>query len=119
MCVLDFLALLTTAGAAARLTRLATADSITQRPRTALLVRVAHPRRLRDQAALGHEIPPPTPVRAWFLELLTCPWCLSVWIAALLVPLALLLGDHPAYLATTSVLAVSYIVGWLADNERE
>lgn len=119
MFVLDLLTLTATIGATARLTRLATTDTITDRPRTALLTRIAQPARLRAQAAKGRDIPPPTPLRGALLTLATCPWCLSFWIALVLVPLAALTDGHPLYLAPALVLTASYLTGWLADQERD
>lgn len=119
MFVLDLITLTATIGATARLTRLATTDTITELPRTAILARIAQPARLRARAAKGHDIPPPTPLRGTLLTLATCPWCLSFWIALLLVPIAFLAAGHPAYLAPALVLTASYITGWLTDQERD
>jgi len=117
--VLDLLTLAATIGATARLTRLATTDTLLDRPRTALLARIAQPRRHRQQAAQGHDIPPPTPTRSMLITLFTCHWCLGFWIACALTATAALIGHHPAYQLPALALTVSYATGWLADQERD
>lgn len=116
---MDFVTLITAIGAAARLTRLATTDTLLDRPRAALLHRIAQPKHLRTQAQQGHDIPPPTPLRNLALTLATCHWCLGVWVSSATIALAALYGHHPAYQIPALVLAVSYATGWLADQERD
>lgn len=117
--MLELVTLITATGAAARLTRLATTDVLLDRPRTALLSRIAQPKHLRTQAQQGHDIPPPTPLRNTLLTLFTCHWCLGFWISSATITLAVLYGHHPAYQLPALALAVSYATGWLADQERD
>lgn len=109
--------LLLTLGAAARLTRLAVSDTITEPVRTWVLVRVARSRRQRAEIADTGRADPPTPVRQWLLDLLQCHWCLGVWITAAVVATAFLYGHTPAWQITATVLALAYALGWLADQE--
>lgn len=82
----------------ARLTGLITADEITKKPRKAIL------RRLDEDSEIG--------------TLLTCQWCMSVWIAAVVVPVAALWGDRPLLLVPAGVLAASQVTGMLSDLGR-
>ena len=109
---------LVTLGAAARITRLVTRDTITQPVRTAVLYN-------RDQrAALRREEPvPPSPrpnvarARAWLYALVTCDWCSSVWVSAGVVATAWAVGPHPVLVFLATVLSISYVVGWVAMHE--
>lgn len=48
----------------------------------------------------------------WFFSsLLTCPWCASVWIAAVFAPIGYYFGDHPAFVVFAVASAASYITG--------
>lgn len=109
--------LLLALGAAARLTRLAVSDTITERPRLALLSRVARSRAQRRAIAETGEAAPPTPIRQFFLDLLQCHWCLGFWIAGAVVASAYLYGHTLYWQAAATVLALSYALGWLADQE--
>lgn len=117
--MLDLALLAATIGAAARTTRLATADTITHPLRSAILTRIAQNRTNRRAIARGEDVDPPTGARAWLLELATCHWCMGFWITAAAVALAYTTGHTLAYQATVTILAASYLVGWLADNERD
>lgn len=116
---MDHVTLALTIGAAARLTRLAVSDAITEPARTAITARIAQPRRNRRAAERGEPIPPPTPARAWALTLAGCHWCLGFWITGATIATAYAFATHPAWQATALVLSASYLVGWLADNERD
>lgn len=70
------------------------------------------------------------PVRAWvertagpdskIAYLLSCPWCASVWIAAVVMPLAYLSagGTYTAFEVLASIAAASYIAA-MADRFLE
>lgn len=110
---------LITLGAAARLTRLVTRDTITHPVRRAVLYNRA------QRAALRREEPVPAParpraaqIRAWLYQLVTCDWCTSVWVAAAVTALAWACGPHPALVAIGSLLSISYVIGWLSDLHR-
>lgn len=113
--------LLLALGATARLTRLVTTDTLTERPRAALLALIAQPRRIRRSVGPGVVIPPPTRLRAALVTLLQCPWCISFWIACAVLAAAHAATLHPwAHTATAllaAALTLSYFTGWLADNE--
>jgi hypothetical protein len=79
-------------GATARLVRLAQTDTILDRPR----------RRL--QHALGDR-------KA--AELLWCPWCLSVWVGALVAASWAAWGDRTWWLAAGAALTASMATGLL------
>lgn len=109
---------LITIGAAARLTRLATRDTIT----AGLRDRVLYTREQRAAQRAGEPLPPPASdraarVRLWLHNLVTCDWCAGLWISTLVVLLAVLVGPHPVVLTLGAALAVSYAVGWLAGHE--
>ena len=89
---MTFLALLLLTGATARLVRLVQTDTILDRPRWW----VSH--RIRDRK-VG--------------ELLLCPWCLSIWVAAVLVVTWVHWGDTRWWEATTAALTVSMATGLL------
>jgi len=48
----------------------------------------------------------------------TCPWCVSVWVAGLSAPLIWLWGDTPAVLIPALALAASQVTGMLAPLGR-
>lgn len=87
--------------AVARVTGLVTADEITATPRDRL---VAHlpPNRLGE--ALEY--------------LVTCPWCVSIWVAALTAPLVWLWGDTAWVQVPLVALAASQVAGMVAPLGR-
>lgn len=114
---MDILGFAIAAFAAARLTRLATADTITAPLRDPVLARVLRSRAERAALTEGEELPPPTTARSYIYTLLTCHWCLGFWIALATVLLYLHFGEHIVYQIAAMTLAVSYVIGWFADNE--
>jgi hypothetical protein len=64
-------------------------------------------------------VPRDAVVRRWegrpVAELVTCPWCVSVWLAAGIVTARLLLPGPWTLLAL--VLAFSAVAGWLSERE--
>lgn len=81
--------------AVARITRLITSDVIFAGPRGRALKRVG----LNSRAAY----------------LMTCDWCMSMWVAAPLTTVAWWAGHTPWYLIPVTALAASYVAGWLAQ----
>lgn len=86
--------------AVARVTGLITLDEITKSARDRVLAR------------LDEDNPP-----RWSY-LLTCPWCVSVWIAAATAPLAYWLGDSPWLLVPALALAMSQLTGMASGLGR-
>lgn len=84
-------------GATARLTRLLTVDE---------LPLVARPRdKIIDRYGTDH----------WLSYLVTCPWCLGMWVAAAVFPAAFLAGDSlwfqvPAGILTLAMAASAVVV---------
>ena len=91
--------LLLGAAATARLSRLATRDTIFEQQRLAYL---------RRMDAEGH------PKLA---ELAVCPWCISVWIGTAVAVAAQ--RDVPGYRLVTSALAFSLAAGVVAELGEE
>jgi hypothetical protein len=48
-----------------------------------------------------------------------CGWCISVWVAAVVVPTAYYLGDQDWYLIIASILTASHFTGFLAASEPD
>lgn len=114
----DLITLFLALGAAARITRLVVADTITAPLRNWALPRIARSRKERDLIARTGEASPPTGVRGALVTLLTCHWCAGMWVSAAIVPAAVVFGDHPAFQIPAAILTVAYLVGFLADQER-
>ena len=51
--------------------------------------------------------------------LLTCQWCMSIWVAALVMPVAWFWGQSPWALVPALVLAASQLTGMLAGLGRK
>lgn len=123
--------------AVARLTRLVIEDRILQAPRTKLASRLwywsvpwsdVHARRASDPLMA---VDSPTVVR-WRLArervavgaekpltvyMLTCPWCVSIYIGAVAAPLAYFWGALPWLFVPALALAFSYFTGFAAGRE--
>ena len=109
--------------AAHRLTRLVTADVITQRPRD-FLVGWSYRRRGRPE---DHVEDPPVsgwadyaetdPDAPWLAELLTCRWCASIWIGSGIVAARRLAPVPWGYVARG--LAASSAAALLASIEED
>lgn len=84
--------------ATARITRLVNDDTLTERPRTWLILRLN-----------GHE-------NAQYL--ITCPWCVSVYVGAALAGAWAWLGTPTWFMGSLAALAASYVTGWLAENGK-
>ena len=116
--------------AVARLTRLLTLDRLTEAPRERLIVavwtrawmpwaRVEHPeedehmQRNRachmGSAARADDADPPL-----LAYLLTCPWCVSIYVGAVAAPLAWFWGSSPWLAIPALALAFSQVTGVLA-----
>lgn len=85
---------LLTLGAAARLTRLVTDDYITRHIRAFFI------RRLGPDNDLSY--------------LVTCPWCMSMYIGGGMFTLAWFYGWHPTFIIATAALTASYLIGTVA-----
>lgn len=114
----DLITLILAVGAAARITRLVVADTITEPLRGWALPRIARSRAERRRIAQGQDAAPPTGVRSALITLATCHWCSGMWVAAAVAPTAFFFGDHPAFQLPAAVLTVAYLVGLLADQEN-
>lgn len=121
--------------AVARVTRLITADRLTEAPRRRIAVRLwgRHisdadvAKRYTGMAAQGHH----ATARRWMAEerldgraepplsvyLLTCPWCASIYVAAVAAPIAYWWGTAPWFLVPALALALSHVTGLLAKGE--
>jgi hypothetical protein len=95
-------ALVVYALAVARVTGLITQDEITRPARDWLLARL-------DDTG---------PARA-VAYLITCPWCASIYVAAVAAPIAWLWGWHLALLLPALVLAASQVTGVLSSAGRD
>lgn len=86
-----------TALAVARVTRLIVADYITAKPRQRLVLRWG--------------------VHSMRSYLITCPWCMSLWVAAVAAPVAFWFGDTAWYQVPALGLALSQTVGILTRGD--
>jgi len=105
-------------GSVARLTRLASEDTITQPIRDVLLFN----RQQRKAMQAGHDAPAPkrrwaSRLRVWVHGLVTCPWCVSIWLAAGVVACFWAWHDTTWMTAIGLGLTASYVTGWLAGHE--
>lgn len=89
--------------AVARITGLIVADVIFDGPRSALL---------------GRLDPRPATLGAFVAGLLTCPWCVSIWVAAAASPAVWWFGDRPWLLIPAIGLAFSQVVGMTSEIGR-
>ena len=101
--------------AVARVTRLINADRVTQRPRDWLTLRLWK-RYTGDWSAAAHALADPKAEPPLSVYLLTCPWCVSIYVAAVVAPAAYWWGDRPWLLVPALALAFSHITGLLAKN---
>lgn len=115
--------------AVARITRLIVADKVLERPRRAVIlsawlraypwVRAEEPddptqqRKNLAMVMANHADNPPM-----LAYLVVCPWCVSIWVGAVMAPLALAWGTRWWMLAPALALAFSHITGFLATKER-
>jgi hypothetical protein len=97
------LLLLIYALAVARVTGLIVADSITEPARDRLTVW------LDDR---------PHTLGAAITTLITCPWCVSIWVAFIASPLVWFFGEHPIMLVPAIALAFSQVTGMTASLGR-
>ncbi|MCL7377471.1 DUF1360 domain-containing protein [Streptomyces sp. 35G-GA-8] len=94
---MDTLTLVLAALATARLTRLITADRITEAPRNWII------RRLPRESLLSY--------------LLVCAWCSSIYVGAGMGVAWWAWGGDRWFAAATAALAFSYVTGWLSGRE--
>jgi hypothetical protein len=99
----DAVPLLVYALAVARVTGLITTDTITESARNALI---------------GWLDDRPRTLGAFVATLITCPWCASVWVAAVAAPLAWLWGYEPVLLVPALALAFSQVTGMISNLGR-
>jgi hypothetical protein len=117
--------------AVARVTRLITADKITEPLRTRIMVALCAARRYPGHD-MGHEstlqLGQVQKVMAiermqdngeapMSVYMLGCPWCASIYVAALAAPVVFWWGLSPWFLVPALALAFSYITGFLAGKE--
>lgn len=99
MGLMDTITLLLTVLATARLTRLVTADRITERPRLALVNWAI----TREHDAVEY--------------LITCPWCVSIYAGTGIGAAWWAWGDARWFTAAAAALAASHVTGLLASRE--
>jgi hypothetical protein len=105
--------------ATARVTRLVTADRLTEAPRervTSWLWQRAVRRDAIRARVLGMR--PATTEEPLAAYLATCPWCASIWIGAVAAPLIWAWGEHPWLWVPALALALSEVTGLLARGEN-
>lgn len=95
---MDPVAFVAMALAVARLTGLITEDKITEPVRIRVLDR------LEEDSKLAY--------------LMTCPWCVSIYLGVLAAPLLWWHSDNPAVMIPATVLALSQAVGMTASIGR-
>lgn len=55
----------------------------------------------------------------WFLRgIINCPWCASIWVAAVAAPIAYWWGAQPWALIPAAALAFSQVAGMVSDVGR-
>lgn len=97
---MDILVIILFVLAVSRLTRLVNKDYITD------------PLRLYVMRRFGG----PNSVPAYFLS---CPWCVSMWVALMVAPLVILATSLSFWLFPVLALAASQITGWLDKFDPE
>ena len=95
--------------AIARITRLITTDRVPFGVPRAAVIAWAWKRRARSDIRTG-EVNQKDPYAA---ELLSCPWCMSMWVA---LAVLLVLRHLPGWRFLARVLAASYVAGFLAER---
>ena len=114
--------------AVARVTRLVTADRITEAPRVWLVDRLwgrtlvglwptsppAHARVYGRREAVKRRLDGGDPPLAAYL--VTCPWCVSTYVGAVAAPLWYYLGSSPWLLIPAAALAFSHVTGFLSSK---
>jgi hypothetical protein len=101
--MLDPVLLVVYALAVARVTGLVTTDSITEGIRDSLI---------------GWLDDRPHTLGAFITKLITCPWCASVWLAAVAAVLVWFWGEHPLLIVPALALAFSQFTGMISDLGR-
>jgi hypothetical protein len=113
--------------AVARVTRLITKDRITEAPRNKIVLAL-WARAIDDEVAAKRFPNAPIHRRRWIAQerfeagaeapllayLLTCPWCASIYVAAVAAPVCWAWGDSPYAFVPAIGLAFSQITGLLA-----
>lgn len=89
--------------AVARLTGLVVQDSITENARHALI---------------GWLDDRPKTLGSFIAALIDCPWCVSVWLSAVVAPLVWFVGESPVMLVPALMLALSQITGMIHSIGR-
>lgn len=89
--------------AVARVTGLIQADTITERARDRLLLW------LDDR---------PGTLGAYLATLITCPWCVSIWVAFIASPIVWFWGESPVLLIPAVALAFSQFTGMISNLGR-
>lgn len=89
--------------AVARLTGLIVADEITRPVRDGVLARL-------DDGRAAHRS---------LATLISCPWCVSVYVGAAAAPVVLWWGENPMFLLPALALAFSQVAGMVSDLGRD
>lgn len=59
------------------------------------------------------------PIYDWFLDLVTCYWCVSIWVGAGLATVVYYLHDSAPVIIVLMALAASQVAGMWGDVGRE
>lgn len=99
-----------------RLTRLITTDSITE-PLRAKLHQAVSPQLFGTYDQVSKKMlttpwSPKTRVLDFIRRLTDCDWCVSLWLAAAITPIAWHYADTPAFQGIAIAAAFSYLVGF-------
>jgi hypothetical protein len=98
--------------AVARITRFITDDRLFKRPRDAVIDYGY--RRAYGPTTTGYTAESPVPLLSYVI---TCPWCVSIYLCAFAAPVVWLAGRSPWLYVPALALAGSYAVGFLASHE--
>lgn len=84
---------------------------------TGLIVQDTITEPIRDRLSVWLDDRPKT-LGSFLAALLECPWCVSVWVSAVAVPLIWLYGQQPVMLVPAMALAFSQVTGMIHNLGR-
>lgn len=100
--------------AVARLTRLIAADKLTEPLRERVQMKLWD-RVTGDRTVTLMAMSDPNADAPKLVYLLTCPWCVSVYVAAAAAPVVYWWGTAPIFFVPALALAFSHVTGLLAE----